>query len=215
MTPTIHILTPCARPQLLHALLSSIYFAQFYDFSVRWHILFKSKNDKGKGIDATNETLDGIPKTADHWVYWMCDDNMVHPAFFKRCSEVMTDPKVKGIVCAIERHDNPGLFIPGQPEFIYPGMIDAAQCLIRMDLVGDERIDLSLVSDGVFITNCYKKDPDSFVFLNEVLSFYEATFWNVLGGEKSGKYIHEAVAQEYLDNKALKTKSPSDLGERG
>jgi hypothetical protein len=111
------------------------------------------------------------------------DDNILHPKFLSRLGALIREnPGKKGFIYGQQRWDGVGTCVMGNgatqlwsdPNNVKIGRVDSAMVTIHRDLVGADRYDLSKggVNDGDFIERIYRKAPAEFVFVKEVLAYY-------------------------------------------
>lgn len=191
----LHILTPSARPQLLAGISASIYTAQKHGWDINWYVFMKGPTHDYFAVSQINKFLHEMKDNTEDWFYILCDDNLIHPAMFTRTEEyIKAYPESRVLCWHIERHDNPGLVYPGSPETIKPGGIDASQVLIKCGSYGGLKWEPIFAGDGIFIKNLYDLLNGKFTFIPEILSYYEAAFWFMGGGEKNIRYVLENIA---------------------
>ena len=195
----LNIITRCTRPENLYKVKESIFNSNNL-FKINWFIVFDTnsltKIDSEilsnlshvsqlrfiKGIagdfghQLINTCLDDI---GDGWVYILDDDNLLHEDFYDSINEAILNfedkrgfifnQKVGGV-------DFSGLDIrESNPQNIKVGSIDMAQFILRRDLIGDSRLESGkYVADGIFIQNLFERSKDDFIFINKVLSYYNA-----------------------------------------
>lgn len=195
----ISILTRCSRTKNLLDIKESITTNQL--FNITWYILFdissiseidtsilyklKTSNIKvefifGKSVDGSlginlvNDVIDKLPNS--EWVYILDDDNILHENFYSRINEVVNENKnILGIIFSqkVDGKDFTGLDIrQSNPDSVKPKQIDIAQYLLKKEIVGNVRYEMSYITDGVFIENIYNSNKDKFIFIDDVLSYY-------------------------------------------
>ncbi len=118
------------------------------------------------GNGQRNRALDQIEEGI---VCFLDDDNLLHPRFIKKLSDlvVLKGSRI-GMVCKQE-------LSPGRIRAIRvkKGKIDAAQFAADIRMIGRCRWRLNDYSaDGEFIEAIYQSEPENFVSIQEVLSYY-------------------------------------------
>lgn len=193
----INIITRCSRPNNLLEVSKSVFNTDKFD--VIWHLIFdtnvikeinvelllhlQSLNTKIKfeqsiqgdhGHQMVNHCIDDIQ---DGWVYMLDDDNILHSDFYDRIDDVIKNNTDKRGIIFNQKIG--GIDFTGQdirfcsPENVKVSKIDMAQFLLRRDFIGDSRIVLGqYVGDGIFIESIYKENTEEFIFINEILCYY-------------------------------------------
>lgn len=170
MSERFHILTPCARPQNVARIWESIIQSEPHPFEVRWHLALQGPEPDPHGINKTNELLDGA---CDGWVLTFADDSLLHPALMRRVSEIAR-PDVGAIVVTQQRRDFLGTLHAG-PDNMQIGRVSGDQIVWRREFLGEHRFDYATYAhccDGALICERYQVDPERFVFMDEVLSWF-------------------------------------------
>jgi len=181
---TINIMTPLTRPINIDRMYSSMWHL-WPDFHLRWIVV--ADDDKDPDVESrlavTNPLIEIVaghhkqPSTGhaqrnyalDHltipgYVYWLDDDNVIHPLFF-------------GKLRRFERQGWKGMLF-GQHRakdgYVSPDLrhIDTGQIVVHTSLIGDTRWGLYYTADGDFIREVYAKDPDAFIFVDEVATYH-------------------------------------------
>lgn len=168
------IITPCSRPKNLHRMHKSI------PQGVRWIIVFdmdrcdiKIPNaehyfykEHAYGYPQTNFALDMIK---DGYVYFLDDDNTVHPDLIDNIRGVDND-FIHFLQQRCERKKTHPKYIIGSE--VRGGKIDKGGVLLKRTLIGDIRFRTDIyAADGYFIEDCYKK-ATSPLFIDKVLSYH-------------------------------------------
>jgi glycosyltransferase involved in cell wall biosynthesis len=131
------------------------------------------EGDFGHGL--INSALDRI---TEGWVYILDDDNIIHPGFFSRVSDLVMGAgfSFRGIVYnqRIDGKDFTGQEIRyAAPENMRVGGVDSAQLLLRRDLIADRRLrSMTYVADSVLAEELHRDHPSEFMFLDEELCYY-------------------------------------------
>lgn len=170
MSERFHILTPCARPQNVARIWESIVQSEAHPFEVRWHLALQGAEVDPHGINKTNELLDGA---CDGWVLTFADDSVLHPVLMRRVGEVIR-PDVGAVVVTQQRRDFLGTLhaCPGNMKI---GQVSGDQIVWRREFLGESRFDYATHAhccDGALICERYQAAPERFLFLDEVLSWF-------------------------------------------
>jgi glycosyltransferase involved in cell wall biosynthesis len=193
----LNIITRCTRIQNLKTIQESI--LKISGYPVTWWIIFDTHRIKDIDVDILNQIQndwtkflfwkgvegdfghDLINKCLDQitgWVYVLDDDNIIHPVFADKIATLLKNYNKPLLGYFFNQwiggKDFTGLNIRiAKPENIKVGGIDMAQILIHTDLIGDHRLPPNqYVADGIWITNIYQKNPDNFIFFEEILCYY-------------------------------------------
>lgn len=182
----LHIVTPCSRPENLAKMCDSIDALRPL-FDVAWWVIFDLAACDPVDVDDAitdavyvpssqwgagqrNHALDRIE---DGWVYFLDDDNLIHPNFFELKQLIADNPEKRAFAFAQKHVD--GWVREVAPETMKVNHIDMAQVLIRRDLIGDERFPLPFYNaDGRFIQAIYDRSPDEWLLVNKVMCYYNA-----------------------------------------
>jgi glycosyltransferase involved in cell wall biosynthesis len=193
----LNIVTRCTRPQFLNQVKKSIFTTTIFD--IKWWVVFDTRVIKD--IDATfltelqslggkalfYEGVDGdmahslLSKVIDQiqtgFIYFLDDDNILHENFYNKIHKSIKDNSEKrGFIFSqkVDGRDFSGLDIrEAKPENTKVQHIDMAQYLLHRTIIGDERfIPGDYKADGYFIEKIYNLQPDEFVFIDEVLCYY-------------------------------------------
>jgi glycosyltransferase involved in cell wall biosynthesis len=132
-------------------------------------IRFFKSDPKTHGSDMINLVLPEIPD--DEWIYVLDDDNLMHPDFWNRISDVKTDRQIICVSQFVGGTDFSGVEIrEACPENMKVGGVDSAQLVIRKGSVGT--FPESYFFDGMFVERVLGEFPDGILYVNEVLSYY-------------------------------------------
>ncbi len=183
-------ITPCSRPESLPRLRESITdqgewrWIIVYDLgrvpemqgykypidpriSEYWH---RSSPQGRVGNDQRNFALDLLRKQASchDYVYFLDDDNIVHPRFTSAILPIIREGDYQLITFGQERHD--GVHIDGTQ--LLPGRADTAMFVARLDLVGSSTWASSRYdADGAFLEELSRKDP-TWIVVPHVAAYY-------------------------------------------
>jgi len=194
---SIHIITRCTRLSHLAEIKKTVFNTD--KFNVTWYIIFDTnviqevsvetiillneerikttyrKSDDGDhGHQLINDTIDSIK---DGWVYVVDDDNIIHENFYERVYQIIKENKKSTAIIFDQKVggiDFTKLDIREcGKDLVKVGKIDMAQFLLRRDLIGNYRIPKGhYVGDGMFIEEIFNENEKKFVFVNEVLCYY-------------------------------------------
>ena len=192
----INIITRCTRIDNLYKIKESIFTNQ--KFIVKWFVIFDTSMIKSVDTDIIimlqecgadfrfltgqsgslgygliNKYLDEIDSG---WIYILDDDNILHEKFYESISDKMTsNTDIKAFVFGqkVDGKDFTKLDIrEAKPENMKLKSVDLAQFILSREIIGDCRFELRYDADGLFIENLYKEKSDNFLFIDEVISYY-------------------------------------------
>lgn len=192
---TIHIITPCSRPENLQRIFESInidcYWWIVFDRETIPEIKLKNVNEcnvdvklmaiKG-GVVGKKQINHALDQINNGWVYVLDDDNLLHPRFkmfIKTFESFVLNYKkhrIEGVIFSQEL--SPGVVRHNNSENIKVCQIDQAQFLLKRTLIKDNRYQNSYEADGLFISKFYKENKDKFIITNAVLSYYNRLKWS-------------------------------------
>lgn len=195
----LHIITRCSRPQNILKIKDSIFGESRNEFNIFWYVIFDTKilkdidadtlyNLNDKNIDLQfkksddgdfghqfiNECIDNIKYG---WVYILDDDNVLHENFLNRILYYINNNTDKsGIIFSqkVDGRDFSKLDIRiAHPNNVKVGQIDIAQFILKRELIGSQRLNrYQYTADGHFITDIYSNNQEDFIFVDEVLCYY-------------------------------------------
>jgi hypothetical protein len=189
----LNIVSPVSRPENLIYLYASIDNQRKkapQNIKIAWHVFLDIKEENydplvntlkskfsnttfywhhtwGQGVVGHNQRNFYLSSfLQDDWVYFLDDDNILHPDFIETLIPILNQEDVSAIIVSQQvlkdhtvRH--------ALPENITPGKIDTAQFIIKTSYITPEdRFPLQYDGDGHFITNFYKKNKNV-AFLND------------------------------------------------
>jgi glycosyltransferase involved in cell wall biosynthesis len=167
-------------------------------FNLTWHILFDTAVLKDidaellsrlntdnivlhfkKGDEWGNwNRLNDIIQQQTGWIYNLDDDNILHEDFYQKVSEtIVNNPKCLGLIFSqkVGGIDFSGVDVrEADPKNMFVQKIDLAQWLIHSELHLNNLYGSGYRADGEFIESLYKENPDSFVFIKDILCYYNA-----------------------------------------
>ena len=194
---TINIITRCSRLNNLLEISDSVFNTD--RFKINWYVVFDrnivEKIDvdlllklQSLGVNISFEhSIQGdhghqminhvIDSITEGWVYILDDDNIIHPDFYERLFDTIETNSDKGGIIFHQKIG--GIDFTGQdiryssPDTVKVSKIDMAQFFLHRDLIGEYRLPMGhYVGDGMFIESLYEKKSDSFIFIDEILCYY-------------------------------------------
>ena len=185
-----HVVTRCSRVSNLLTLLDTVYSS---GVNVSWHIVFDTKNVKdievsllarlyevgahlyfregdGWGLSNLNDILKALPKG---YVSHLDDDNLIHPEYYKVLTKAIKKNPKKKVFCYGQLVDViSGCNRDASSENTVVGGIDLAQYTVHTDVYKTMSYGSGYTADGEFIEAYHKSNPQEFVFIDEVISYY-------------------------------------------
>jgi len=193
----INIITRCTRLDNINKVKESIFNTQ--KFEVKWFVLFDTSSIKQVDSEVLSNLqesgvnikfLNGDPgdfghnlinKTIDQiesgFIYVLDDDNILHENFYDRLSEIIDNNPDKGGFIFNQKVDGKDFtkldVRLASPENTKVQSIDMAQFLLDRKLIGEHRIPFRIyMGDGIFIESLFNENKDSFLFIDEILCYY-------------------------------------------
>lgn len=188
---TLHIITPCSRPENIAALQQSV---NRYAAQAIHHICFDTSKVQGRfatftpdrtkiytaegGVSGNlqrNTVIQALKATADpmDWLFVLDDDNLLHPNFM----QLLHQPELQDRRCNILTFDQElehGVIRKGNDTRV--GYIDQAQFMIRLGL--QEEYEQDYNADGILISRLIAKNLNSWLYLPRTYSYYNRLRWN-------------------------------------
>ena len=197
----INVITRCTRTSNLLKIKSTVFdTSKTRGVEIHWHVMFDTGALKDidasilSELDQANTTIHFIkgqsggmmyPETTDlirslehSWFYLLDDDNIMHPEFYQRVEDfamlpVNSEKKIIMVGQAVDGKDFTGLkYREATPESTGFRKTDIAQILFRSELFEKYGFTADYAADGYFIEEVYNNNPDTFVWINEILSYY-------------------------------------------
>ena len=169
----LNVITACSRPENLPLLEESLGPGKIL-FELHWLVIHDTGQIESRvGNAQKNEALGTIDAG---WVYFLDDDNLMHPRFFPAIDQAIHDaPGWRGFIFSQDCE----LFIRrASPETVRVDHIDIAQFVLQRDLIGERRFALPAYnSDGMLIEAIYGEHPGEIAFIDQVLCFYNRLTW--------------------------------------
>lgn len=193
----LNIITRCTRTQNLNSVSKSIFNKS--NFQIIWHVAFDThvlkdidaeilsdiQSNGGlcyfiKGIDGDfghdiiNQILSQID---DGFVFVLDDDNIIHEDFYEELyRSIISNPHKLGFVYnqRIDGKDFTGQEIRYcDPSKMKVSQVDMAQVVLHITLIANIRLcNMNYIADSIFIEKVYNSLPDSFLFINKILCYY-------------------------------------------
>ena len=191
----LNIITRCSRPQNLYKVKESIFNNQKFD--IKWYVIFDTSNlgqidsqilssisnsaiikfipsaSGDHGHQLINMCLDEIK---EGFIYVLDDDNILHENFQERISYFIDNSDKRGFIFnqKVGGKDFSGLDIRiASPENTKVSHIDMAQFVLKRDLIENHRLEFGkYIADGIFIENLYNQKSSDFLFIDEILCYY-------------------------------------------
>lgn len=180
------IITPCCRPENLETMLPSIDFDKVdkwiivYDTSKeRTYEHMKTDNEKIVQVDCSDEGSTGncqrnfaIDMVEDGFIYFLDDDNIMHPDFFKEIYPELSDEhNVYTFNCNRDWWSDPECIASGN--FPNPDHIDTSQFVVHKKIVKDTRwVVHAYNADGIFINHVITNNNKKYHFIDKVCSYW-------------------------------------------
>jgi len=137
------------------------------DFKI--NLRFLKSTPGACGYDLINQILKEIDP--NEWMYLLDDDNILHPNFSEVIGDIKTDKSVITFSQFVDKKDFTGLeYRISIPENMRFQGIDSAQILIKRSMV--KEFALNYAADGILIDALYKSNPEEFLFIDKVISYY-------------------------------------------
>jgi hypothetical protein len=176
----ITIITPCCRPEHLPKIYESLNFEYIH----KWIIVYDSS--KGReyerryaehkniieadyhhlGISGNDQRNFGLNFVSKGFVYFLDDDNIVHPDFWK----VLPTLNEKYMYSWDQEKPDGSLATGGIP---VANGTDTAMCIVPYSLMkGITWVPHLRCADGLFLSSIYEQSPDYHVYIPRVLCYY-------------------------------------------
>ena len=173
----LSIITPCSRQHNIPTVYNSIIFSKIN----KWIIVYDTSNDRkyekiyddpqiieiecNEGLTGNPQRNLGITLVEDDFIYFLDDDNIIHPNFWSIVDELNTE---KFYTFDQLRHNN---ILYGNN--IKPGQIDTAMFIVHKKHTKDIYwINNSFEADGHFIHDVLNKNISSHIYLNIIGAYY-------------------------------------------
>ena len=186
------IITACSRPENLQAMYDSMSHMQTETFQGMWYIVHDAETvpettlpdvwwirqfahkqaDSVAGKGQVNFVLDYLSDSNfKGWIWILDDDNTMHPSLTRAIETVDVYTQAQGVAFAQQLD---GWMRNVFPDTMKETFIDQAQYAFKLSLVGEDRIPLRYTGDGAFAEMLFNKNKLAWVFLTDVLCYYNA-----------------------------------------
>jgi hypothetical protein len=191
---TLHIVTPCSRPNNLFKIYESIKTQRgkmsktriiwwiFLDAQIpNWEfvpngpdIYLTACPSLGRSVVGHNQRNSALEIIKDGWIYFLDDDTLLHPDFWLVEDHLVTEPYIyPRLIYVFNQLDKEGnLRLKSSVENLKVGSIDTGSFIINAKAVMDTLFPLTYEGDGLFIEEIWERDPHMFCFLNLNISYY-------------------------------------------
>ena len=177
--PGIVLVTPCSRPENLEQIKASINFSRID----KWYIIYDTRHFefekhyeghpqiielecKDVGVVGHQIRNMALGLLATGLVYFLDDDNTVHPNFWK-----IAERFNEGELYTFDMAYSNGMIRKGDNPTV--ANIDTAQYVFSMNLINTLRFDVSdYSSDGIFINSLWNANKDKWTYIPEVAATY-------------------------------------------
>jgi hypothetical protein len=200
--PKLTVLTTCSRAESLTLLAPGVAAGQDW-FDLEWRVLFDgAKVSPQRRLEMElqiSSIASGLPmhwglieaghfqwqrgpnrflaEVMDGWMWFLDDDNLVHPSFFAGLRELLAQqPEKRAWVFSQALLGPPPNVRVANPGAVRECHIDLAQYCIERGLIGEMKFPLRYSGDGAFVEAIYQRTPEAFGFSEQVLCY-----WNALG----------------------------------
>ncbi len=182
--PRLHIVMPCAKPWNLARIAANFFQQQLqHGLEIRWHIMAQGPEPDEKGYKKSNE---GSRYATTGYVWYPSDDTLQETFLFRKLHETIeAHPNAKAIVFSEKRGGvcpytggawpiEPGI-LRAKPENMKPCWVDCSQVFFHHSLTPCFDFEkFGPEADGNFIVDCYRRAPESFVFVPDVFVLWGA-----------------------------------------
>lgn len=175
----LYIITPCSRPENLNRIYESIpEQCQWVishddstnpsDYSFNNVMFMNCKNTGMVGTRARNYALDNLPLLDDDHIYFLDDDNIIHPKWYPKISQHLDLDF--SIMMWGQYGKNNTIRLP-PPTVIEVGAIDTACYLIKWKYNTDVRHRTDTYThDGIYAIDCAHNGPN--ISIDDCLCYY-------------------------------------------
>jgi glycosyltransferase involved in cell wall biosynthesis len=190
----LNIITRCTKPYFLPQVKKSINF-NTPKINIKWHIIFdtsvlkdidasllKKLNNKyttfyfieGKPGDLLYpQSMEVINQINEGFIYYLDDDNLLHPYFLKSISTNITEDKIYVVDQFVNFKDFTNKeYRIASPENMKLRGVDVAQLIFPRSIFDSFKWKGDYCADGLLVEEIMFKDPNYFRYINETLSYY-------------------------------------------
>ena len=161
MSPRLHVLTACSRPENLGPVGDSVFAWPHPGVDLVWHVTHEEKPHVG-GQFLKNKLLSQV---SSGYVVFLDDDTTMHPNLVNRLTETFDTGVYDAVLYGRVEH---GSVFPPRLEV---GHIDIGQACLSRRLIGNHRIPETYDGDGHFLIDVVAEAKNA-IYLSEPLSFY-------------------------------------------
>jgi hypothetical protein len=186
--PLLNVVTACCRPENIPALHAGLEQLRTH-YEVVWYVAADTSKVKVSDIPTGPEYCLAVPEPGgwaqrnvalrlirDGWVYFLDDDNLIHPDFAAVSSHYLSQyPDAKAFVYN-QMEDGRERLRTGAWGVVEFGKIDTGSFLIHKSAVGDAQWvnEPGLADDYCFIRDVYANCPQDFRFVDRWVTNYNA-----------------------------------------
>lgn len=198
----ISVITRCTRQHNLKTVKDSVFNNVPKNVKIDWHVIFDVNTLKDIDAEILGNLKDNnttyhfergdkqgmlypqssklIEKLKTTWVYFLDDDNIMHPEFYKVISNKIKDNPEKMVHVVsqtVDGKDFSGLkFRIAAPQYVKRSGIDLAQYIVHSDVYNKfgYKFQPDYCADGILIEQVKKDHPEWFTYTIEELSYYNA-----------------------------------------
>lgn len=176
----LHIIIPTVRNKFIGKIVESIYSCEPHELEIRLHLMFQSnpRHILGLAFDKVNEATDMI---SSGWIWTISDEDKINPKLFKRLSELIKQyPDKECFVFSLMAKTPEDRIYRANPFSVEPCEIGGCQYVIKRELIGNLRHDYQNFgdnADGEFIKRIFERNPEKFMFIDEVLITFDEYTW--------------------------------------
>jgi len=179
--PKINIITPCSRPDNLDKIIKSINF----ELIDKWYIIYDTSKNRtyskkfennlqieeheytNVGCSGNPQRNFGLSLINDGFVYFLDDDNIIHPEFWNIASRL----DINYFYTFDQKQVYNGKILKGNN--IKVTHIDTAQFIVPKQMIDNNTFDINKYeADGLFIENIHKLFPKNHIYLPKIASYY-------------------------------------------
>jgi len=196
----INVITRSTRLHNLKTVKESVFSNIPKGLKIGWHVVFDVNSLKDIDAELLGELEDSnttyyfkkgdvvgmlYPQTGEiistfkkSWVYFLDDDNIMHPNFYTQISKKIEENPEKMVHVVSQRVDGKdftGLdFRLADPSFVKKSRIDLAQFIVNSEVYNEwgYKFQPDYCADGILIEQVFKEHPTWFTFTIDELSYY-------------------------------------------
>lgn len=198
----IHIITRSTRLQNLKTVKESVFSKVPKGLKINWHVMFDTATLKDIDAELLSDLKDKSTKyyfekgdavgmlypqsselistLKNGWVYFLDDDNVIHPDFYERILKLVkkdSTKKVHTFSQQVDGKDFTGLkFRMVNPNSVKKHEIDLAQFIASVDVYNEHgyKFEADYCADGILIEQVHKDHPEWFTYTIDELCYYNA-----------------------------------------